>query len=271
MIIFIDDAAGGGGGAFDYAAFLSGKSGDAWLADGTHYSDTGRTTVANVNDTIASLSGAGAQFNAGQATSGDRPTLREASSKRYIEFDGGDDMSAGAAGNWNYLHNTSGNGYMCIAIQVGASSNPDAIYALACTNGFSTGQVGIATAYEDRVAAGVNNAFRSLVARGATGSPALENVGQDNVFPAQTDVILEVVKTGTSFQQFVNGTSVFSGTLSGPSDGNSTSALFIGSAAGSFKMIGRIYGMMVVNSVPGAGDRAAIQADMSSRCITPPI
>lgn len=269
MILFIDDFVSDAG--FNYSAFLSGKSGDVWLANGTHYTDTGRTTVASVNDTIASLSGEGAQFNAAQAISGSRPTLRESSAKRYIEFDGGDDMSAGSSGNWDYLHNTAGNGYMCIAVQVGSSSNPDAIYAIACTNGFGTGQIGIATAYEDRVAAGVNDAFRSLISRGVTGSPAIENVGQNNVFPAQTDVILEVVKSGSSFEQFVNGVSVFSGTMSGSSDSNSTNALFIGSAAGSFRMIGRIYGMMVVNSVPGTSDRAAIQADMSARCITPPI
>lgn len=262
---------GGGGGAFDYAGFLSGKTGDAWLADATHYTDTGRTTVASVNDQVASLTGAGAQFNFAQATSGVRPILRETSSKRYLEFDGARDMTAGANSNWNYLHDGTGNAYIAVAIQVGNSSNPDQIYAIGATYNFGTGNVGFAFAYEDRVAAGVNNAFRVQIARGSLGSPALENVGQNNVFPAQTDTILEIVKTGTSFQQLVNGTSVFTGTLSSPTSVNSRVALHLGSANTSFRLVGRVYAMMVCNAVPDSTQRAAIRADMSARCITPPI
>jgi hypothetical protein len=260
-------------GPFPYAAFLSGKVGDAWLANSVHYSDTGRTTVANVADGVASMTGEGAQFNAQQATSGSRPTLRESGLKRYFEFDGGDVSIAGANTNWNFLHNPAGNGYVCCAMQYGASSDPNAILAAVATYNSSGSQTGVFIGFDDRASASRNNAVRLTVSRGV-GSPlsdAIELTSANGVASPQADLLIEFVKTATAVSLFINGTSVGSGTLVSANSGNSQVGLNIGASNGSFLLTGRIYGLVVCNAVPGTSDRAAIRADMSARCITPPI
>lgn len=259
-------------GSFNYASFLSGKSGDAWLADGTHYTDTGRTTVANVGDTIASLSGAAGAYNASQSTSTARPTLSETSSKRYLSFDGGDGMVAGSAGNWNYLHNGGGNAYMCAAIRFGNVVDPATGYIIASTYEGNTIQVGWTAFYEDRAVVPANNSLRTLISRGVNGSPAIDTKSSDGTLLPQTDVIVEYIKTGASISYYINGASVISATLTSPSASNSLSGLHIGQlSSGALRLLGRIYGLIVCDSVPGSSDRSSIQSDMSARCVTPPI
>lgn len=260
-------------GEFNYAAFMSGKVGDVWLANGTHYSDTGRTVVANVDDTVASITGTAGQFNANQASSGARPTLREDSGLRYLEFDGGDLAVAGGNTNWNYLHNPGGNGYICCAMRYGGSSDPNAILAALATYNSSGSATGLFLGFDDRASSSRNNAVRLTVSRG-TGSPtadAIELTSANGVALPQTDLLIEYVKTATAVSIFINASSVGSGTLVSANNGNSQVGLCIGQSNGNFPLTGRVYGIIVCNAVPGSTDRAAIQADMSSRCLSPPV
>ncbi|MBL0918050.1 MAG: hypothetical protein IBJ14_05065 [Hydrogenophaga sp.] len=252
---------------------MSGKVGDVWLADGTHYSDTGRTAVANINDTVASMTGFAGQFNANQATSGSRPTLRETGGRRYFEFDGGDVSVAGNNANWNFLHNPAGNGYVCCAMQYGGSSDPNAIMAAVATYNSSGSNTGFFIGFDDRASDSRNNATRMTVSRG-TGAPAADAIAltsANNIAPPQTDLIIEYTKTGIAVAVFVNTVSRGTGNLTSANSGSSQVALNIGYSNGNFPLTGRIYGLIVCNAVPNSTERAAIQADMSSRCVTPPI
>lgn len=255
---------------FDYAAFMSGKVGDAWLATSTHYTDIARTTPANVEDTIASLTGSAGQFNATQSAGGRRFNLREASGKRFLLLDGGDYMQAGANSNWNFLHSSS-DGYVCAAVSFGAIADPDAAYTLIATCKGSTANTGIWTAYEDRSLIPINDAYRTQVMRSTAGSAAAGLISSAGVVGAQVDCVIEIEKSSGSITQFVNTTSIGSSSLSSPASGNSQAELFIGAATdGSVAMVGRIYALLVCNSVPGTSDRNAIRADMAGRCVSPP-
>jgi hypothetical protein len=270
--LFASYGAAAPAGPFDYAAFLSGKTGDAWLADGTHYTDTGRTTVANVNDTLASITGEGTQFNANQSTAGARPTLRETSSKKYFEYDGGDTSIAGAVSNWNYLHNSAGNAYACFAISIGNSSDPNVIYGLFGTQNITSGGTGLSVSWDDRSSVSRNESIKVIVANNTGGSPVGLDVNAANgTTPPQTDCIIEYIKTGSSIEVFRNGVSILSGTITSPTAVNSTQPLHLGSSGGGFPMVGRIYSMIVCDTQPSSGDRTLIQEDMSARCVTPPL
>jgi hypothetical protein len=257
--------------AFNYAAFLSGKSGDAWLAGELCYEDASRTTPATAGNTVYWMDGQGSQFNFTQATSANRPTLQVASGKPYLQYDGSNDrMAAGAAGNWNYLHNSAGDAYVALAISFGASSNPNAFFYGLATYGYSQTQIGWAMAYDDRSASSFSDAYRIGVGKGS--APTVFDQASQNAIPPQTDVVLEYIKNGTSVEGRVNGVLLISGTLASPSASNSNGALVLGDSptTSTSRLNGRVYGAICCNGLPDSTQRAAILTDMAARCATPP-
>lgn len=263
---------GGAGGVFNYADFLNGKGGDAWLADSTHYIDAGRAGPATVGSKIASLSGSAGFYNAAQSSADMQPTLAEDASKKYIRFDGAGGMMAGTNADWRYLHDSASNAYLCAAMRFGTVVDPNTGYIIVSTYSGVTTAYGAAFFYEDRLDVSANNALRALISRGINASPAIDLQSPSEQLTPAVDVIVEVVKQSSNIAMYVNGVLISSGALVSASSVNSSSGLWIGClSGGALGLVGRVYGLLICNSVPSSGQRAAIQADMSARCVSAPI
>lgn len=263
---------GGGGGAFDYANFLSGKSGDAWLADSTHYSDIGRTIVANTGSKVASLTGSAGAYNAAQSAAAAQPTLAQDAAKKYITFDGSDGMLAGTSADWRYLHDSASSAYLCAAMRFGTTSDPQVGYTMISTYDGATASYGAAFLYDDRAVVPANNTLRALISRGINGSPVIDLISPNGTLPPAVDVVVEIVKQASTIAMHVNGVQIANAPLATASSTNSQTGLWIGIlSSGALGLIGRVYGLLVCNAVPSSTQRAEIKADMSARCVSPPI
>lgn len=261
-------------GPFDYSTFLSGVSGSAWLADAIHYQDTSRTTIANVGDGVGSFSSTGSTVHAGQGTASNKPTLQQASGKKYLAFDGLNDYltADGGVSGWNFLHNASATAaYIAIAVNIApANSNPNKLEMLLANFGVSSAQIGFSLFMDDRATASLNNAYRVFAARGS--GSAVFDAQFNNTLPPQTDCVLEFIRSGNTWTLHKNGVQIGSGSYSSPTNSNASFAMFLGTLPDlSVFTDMNLYGMLVANKLPSAADRARIQGDMSSRCITPPM
>lgn len=254
---------------FDYSTIFAGaEAGEVWLPDGTsHFQDAARTTAAGADDPIGSASGDQAHFNANQSDAGLKPTLRQdAGGKWYFEH-AGDYLVAGAVSDWIYLHDSGQNAYICAAVSFGAVANPDAIYSLAGTSAFSAASQGGVLAWDDRSSASFNERLRYYV---ATGGIQRYDVGANDVLAPQTDAFIEIIRNGTTITGYVNNVQAFTGTQSGTASSNSANPLAIGAVGGgAFPLTGRIYGLLITDTIPSAVNRQAIQADMNARLVTP--
>lgn len=254
---------------FNYDTIFAGaEAGEVWLPDGTsHFQDAARTTAAGADDPIGSLSGDQAHFNANQSTAGLKPTLRQdAGGKWYLEH-AGDHLVAGTVSDWIYLHHSGNNAYLCAAVSFGAVADPNALYVLAGTGAVSGAVRGADWYWEDRVAASANEQLRYLWGNGSTGAVI---ASADGVLASQTDAFIEVIRSGTTITGYLNGVQVFTGTQTATSASNSANPLAIGAAgSGASPLTGRIYGLLVTNTIPSAANRSAIQTDMNARLVTP--
>lgn len=257
---------GGGGAPFDYASFLTPLAGTAWLADATHYTDPYRTQVALVGDTIESLSDVLGRFNATKSSSGS--VVAEEYGKRYISFNGSGHMRAGNATNWNYFHDAGSNAYICLAARFGTTPDPNTIYAALGTRAFSSNR-GIDLGFDDTSGASKNNSAFAIVG-GEWGNVSANMSSANGALTANSDHIIEYVKTGTSVSLHVDGVQVASATLAWPHWGDSAVPFCIGASDTQCPMVGRIYGLVACSGALDAPTRAAILADMSARCASPP-
>lgn len=261
--------------AFDYATelFSGAEAGDVWLADsGDHFQDSARTTAAGNGDPVGSATGQGGNHNA-QQTGVDtlKPTLTQdvTTGKWYFSFDGGDTLIAGTTADWNYLHHSTGNNaYLCAAVRFGATAEPDAAYAVCGTGGVSSSVRGFDAFFDDR--SSVSNDRRVRIF-GSTGGGAAFDIGTaQGAQPGAKDCLVEFIRQGSSTQLWLNRVLVGFVTQSNTSGSNAANALAIGAVgSGTFNLIGRIYGLLVTNTVPSAANLADIRIDMSARMAQP--
>lgn len=252
---------------FDYASFLTPLAGTAWLADATHYTDPYRTQVALVGDTIESLSGVLGRFNATKSSSG--PLVAEESGKRYISFNGSGYVKAGTPADWTYFHNAESNAYICLAVRFGTTPDPNTIYAALGTRAFAANR-GIDLGFDDRSGASKNDCAFAIVG-GEWGNVSANMQSSNGALTANSDHIIEYVKTGTSVSLHVDGVQVASATLAWPHWGNSATSFSIGASGDAYLMVGRIYGLVACNGAPDSTTRSAIRVDMAARCVSSPI
>lgn len=264
---------GGTTPSFNYTAFLSGVTGVAWLADATHYQDTGRTAIAAVGDGVGSLSGTGGAYHAAQGTAGAKPLLQQASGKKYLRFDGVDDYltADGGSTTWDFFHVTGGVAYLAMAVKIAPSSaNPDKLHVLLGSNRLTAAETGFGVFFDDRSAFGYNNSYRVLVGNGNSSSAALDASIAD-ALPPQSDCVLEIIRNGAAVSYYRNGTQLYSGSYGPTTTSSAPRSLVIGAIANlsGFSEL-NVYGVLLANTNPSAANRTTIQSDMAARCVNPP-
>jgi hypothetical protein len=141
--------------------------------------------------TIYDQTGAGNNFV--QTTLANQPRIVNAgvvdtkNGKPAAFFDGTNDAMAVGSSTATYKWLTSpdiASNYMLAIAQFGTASNPNTIYGL-CGNGPASANVGKFWTYEDRVIAGINDAYRTDTNRGVSGSQAVFNAIQNVITPNQ--------------------------------------------------------------------------------------
>lgn len=158
-----------------------------------------------------------------------------------LSFNATRGMTAGAIGDWNFLHNAEG-GSVFMVVKPAITADPqDFAYLLQTQNNTST-QVGFGLFYDDRTAGfNRNNYLSSLVFFGTSGQ-SVSFVEQNNFFTAANTYALVsfVVDSGCSspvanrLAMYREGTRLGANNTqtNAPSTSNSTTALQIGVASG---------------------------------------
>jgi hypothetical protein len=263
-----------------YAEYLVNKPsvGDGWIPEDTHYTDDGFTTVAEVDDPIGGLSGTGGVHDATQTNSSLRPYLRESGGKKYfdlqtINYAWSVPGSGSPIGSFKYLHNDTGDAYVIIACSVrDDSSNPNTTSYILSTFGAGSSATGALIRYDDRASLSRDDRVGYVAGRSSSGIYAADQTSANDKLMSQTDAVIELIKDGAQYEMFVNGESVFSGTLSSPSSSAEQYDLHIGTLAGlaGYSIQGKLYGLFVAGTLPDSGERDTFQSDMAARCLTPP-
>lgn len=268
----------GSSGPFDYPAFLSGYSGEGWLADTPSYKEAARTNLAVVGDNIGSWTGISGTAHANVDSTPDYPSLEETSGgKKYMQFvlSGSSDklVADTTAAYWNFLHDGAATtGYICMAVRCGNTSNPNHIYYLCGTGNANSNSRGVSTLFVDDISE--NNRAYFTSSNGST--YALNLSSADDAISPNTDAIFEVIKNGTDVKIYINSVEKANGTLGTTSTLNCAHPLSIGQSnvamSGSLSPLqGRFYGLLVTNRIPDTSQRTLILNDMASRCENPPI
>jgi hypothetical protein len=225
---------------------------DLWLDASDATTITASGTPAKVSQWVNKGS---VSANFTQATGANQPTTGATTKNglNVLDFDGGDYLNSSVTNDWKFLHDGT-KYFVCIAITVGTGSNPNAIYAFMGTNGVGSANVGCSFAYEDRTAAVTNNATRTTMTRGSSGTfPVDVNVG-DTWIPNQWNVVTILLDPSASIALDRNAVKVNAGfeyrtnTQSfAVSTANPTYALQVGAAANNFgPMVGSIGEIFVV-------------------------
>lgn len=169
-------------------------------------------------------------IDAEQTTAGAKPTMTTLNSLPSTSFDGGDFMTAGIIGDWNFLHNSTG--FTAVIVFKKATANPGTSQVMIDTAGISSANIGLSIFYDDRAIVPADDRLRVFVGRGVSGEALQDRQSADGAL-AGTDTHLIVVRfDGTStLNARVDGVQVINNTTNSfgtPSASDSTGTLNIG-------------------------------------------
>lgn len=233
-------------------ASISAMSPTAWydVAPGRVFTDTSRTTAANVGDAVAAVADrSGNSLHVTQSTSGARPILRQtAGGLYYLEWDGTDDYLSGGSN----VASLAITGDLTLATSVRCDSGAFPMFIT-----YQTG-AGNLNAYE----------FRQSTAGGVTqfvhGDASVETLTGPAVPAAGTDFFASVVR-GSSSSMRVNSTSVsVTPTKTPTTDASSEFRLGSRHASATF-YAGRMYGAMVFNRAVTTAEHAVIATYLGAK------
>jgi hypothetical protein len=215
-----------------------------------------------------------------QATSGSAPLRQDGARNGLpaLNFAGTKSLVAGAAGDWNFLHNTQG-GTVIAVIKPFDTADPQTFAYGVATNvgGASTG-IGWNSFFDDRYPGYFrNNHVSHYVSAGVAGQSSLNQERNDAVPAANDFSLLSFTPfagsptTAGRGAMYVSGTSVGnvnSSTLA-PSASNSSHPLTVGVVGGN--SIAGLAELIVYNTVLSAVDRARVEKYLQQKWATPTV
>jgi hypothetical protein len=245
---------------------------DIWVPSETTslYTTDVSGTNASVNGTVGRMQSlvSGSTRHFVQATSGNRPTLRQSGAQYYLEFDGVNDFIWVTASTalYKFMHDDT-DGYALVAVSFGNSSNPNVQYFALSTDGGASASIGFSMKYNDISASSRNNAFVTNSSRGVGGQYNYLTATNDAITPQVAHVIEYGVGTGSSIQ-IVDGATVATGTeLYTESPASASYSLHAGfSPGGSTYSVMNLYGIVMFDQTPSAGDLLIARKYLAQRC-----
>jgi hypothetical protein len=239
---------------------------------------TGGSLVANGGAVLRleDLSGNGKHLV--QATSASAPSRQDGAKNGLpaLNFAGTKTLAAGAAGDWNFLHNTQG-GTVIAVIKPFDTADPNTFaYGVATNIGGATTGVGWSLFFDDRVSYPRNNHVSHSVTAGVSQQTVISQE-QNNALPSANDFsLLSFTPFAGSSTTAGRGGVYVSGNATGnandstlaPSASNSLHPLTVGSAFGANSIAG-LAELIVFNTVLSAVDRERVEKYLQNKWATP--
>lgn len=187
--------------------------------------------VSNAGDPVGFWDArGGTAIDASQTTSAARPTLTALNSQPSLSFDGGDFLTAGSVGNWNFLHNSTG--FTAVIVFAKSVSNPGTSQSMIDTGGVSSVNIGLSIFYDDRSIVPADDRLRVYIGRGVSGQSLQDRQSANGVLSGTGPHLIVVRFNGVStLNARVNGVEVMNFTTNNfgtPSSSDSTYTLNIG-------------------------------------------
>ena len=261
---------------------LSGCAGwwDASRADKMWNATSGGSLVADGGAVLRldDLSGNGKHLI--QATSAIAPSRQDGAKNGLpvLNFAGTKSLAAGAAGDWNFLHNTNG-GTVIAVIKPFDTADPNTFaYGVATNIGGASNGTGWSSFFDDRASGYLRNNHVSQSVMAGVAGQSVASQEQNNALTSANDFSL------LSFTPFAGSSTTagraamyVSGTATGntnsstlaPSASNSNHALTVG-IAGSNSIAG-LAELIVFNTVLSAVDRARVEKYLQQKWATPAV
>jgi heme/copper-type cytochrome/quinol oxidase subunit 3 len=208
-----------------------------------------------------------------QATSASAPSRQDGAKNGLpaLNFAGTKALAAGAAGDWNFLHNTQG-GTVIAVIKPFDTADPNTFaYGVATNIGGATNGIGWSSFFDDRVSYPRNNYVSQSVTAGVSGQTVVSQE-QNNAVPSTNDFsLLSFTPFAGSSTTAGRGGMYVSGTATGnansstlaPSASNSNHALTVGVAGGN--SIAGLAELIVYNTALSTAQRASVEAYLAQR------
>lgn len=100
-----------------------------------------------------------------------------------VRFAGSNKLAHTSSSVWNFLHNGASVYNIFIVAKYGTASDPNALYTVLDTCGFSSSGIGFSFGFDDRTSASLNNSARVFAARGISSNPTCDSKVNDTLSP----------------------------------------------------------------------------------------
>ena len=238
---------------------------------------TGGSLVANGGAVLRLDDLSGNNKHLIQSASGFAPTRLDAGKNGLptLNFAGTKAAAAGAAGDWNFLHNTNG-GTVIAVLKPFDTADPQVFaYGISTNIGGGTTGVGWASFFDDRPAYPRNNYVSHSVTAGVSQQTVIAQEQNNALTPANDFWLLSFTPFAGSSTTAGRGGMYVSGTATGntnsstlaPSASNSNHALNVGTAGGD--SIAGLAELIVFNTVLSAVDRERVEKYLQNKWATP--
>lgn len=209
-----------------------------------------------------------------QAVSASAPSRQDSAKNGLpvLNFGGTKSLAAGAAGDWNFLHNTNG-GTVIAVIKPFDTADPQTFaYGVSTNLGGGSNGIGWSSFFDDRVAGYSRNNYLSQSVMAGVSGQSVAVQDQNNALTQANDFsLLSFTPFAGSSTTAGRGAMYVSGTATGsantstlaPSTSNSSSALLVG-VAGTNSIAG-LAELIVFNTVLSAVDRARVEKYLANK------
>ena len=237
-----------------------------WLdaADAGTITADGSNLISNVND----KSGNGKNLT---SSGSNRPTYTVAgqNNKNIITFNGEHRLTASTASDWGFLHSAASSVF--VVCKMGASSNPDAAYALYATR-LGGGGSGVYFLYDDRLSSPANNQI-IVAMRGESFTTFVDFSTADNYFTPNTASQLSLLSdmsqpvAANRALLRLNGTNLVAPNTQTTTAVSSTPtfALTLGGVNATFPLVGFIAEFVVTSSVASTEIRQKMEGYLAHK------
>lgn len=223
----------------------------------TMFTDTSGTTPAAVDDAVARINDkSGNGYHATQSTEGKRPILRESGGLYYLDFDGTDDGMA--TGNVDLT------GADAVSVFLGALKEGSASRGTVVEQGNNEANTFLIDAPVG--AEGVAAPFRFVSRGSGIGEAFAENAATQYYAPFAGVITGQGDISADSVALRINGVEVDTGSTDQGTGNFSNKPIYLGArGATSNYFNGRVYGLIILNSLADAGTVASAEEWMAAK------